>query len=603
MPVRKVSIAPVSQAPAVSAPSTKELLSGTSPPKRLNQWLATGICGNDITSSCLYVAAIAAVFAGVLAPLILLLVGLVLYLYKKVYTEVVEALPLNGGTYNCLLNCTSKFSASVAACLTILSYIATAVISAKTAVEYLHHIYPAFNIMHATIGVLALFAALAIAGITESAVVAFGIFLFHMTTLVAFCVVGFAHFPGDFSVLRGNLHALPAGRDLVIAVFLGFSASLLGISGFESSANFVEEQDTGVFRKTLRNMLIAVVIFNPLTSIISLNLLPLSEIVGHKEHLLSQIAFLTGGEGFRSLIVLDATVVLSGAVLTSFIGVAGLARRMALDQCLPQFLLKQNRRKTSHRIIISFFILCASILLLTQGRLLSLAGVYTISFLGVMTLFGLGNILLKMRRAELKRTYRAGWATILVAMAATTLGIVGNAVIDYRNLVYFSYYFIPTVLAVVLVYLRVPILRASLEVVNDLMARLLVWRSMIVDRVIAIREQKVILFTRGGRLDRLHDAFAYIIKNETSRSVVVLHLYTDSAQSEEVSIRESLDVIQKIFPTLRIELVVRQGGFGPDIIESVSREFGVPKNNIFIGAPEEKHDFSIQNLGGVRVIF
>jgi amino acid transporter len=602
--VRKVSIAAVGEASADSkTPSTKELLSGTKPQKRLNQWLATGICGNDITSSCLYVAAIAAVFAGVMAPLVLLLVGLVLYLYKKVYTEVVEALPLNGGTYNCLLNCTSKFSAAVAACLTILSYIATAVISAKAGMEYLHHIFPVFNIMEATIGVLGLFAALAILGITESAVVALGIFVFHMTTLVAFCVMGFAHFPADFSVLKANLQTLPAGRDLLIAVFLGFSAALLGISGFESSANFVEEQGQGVFRKTLRNMLIAVVIFNPLTSIVSLNLLPLSEIVSHKEHLLSQIAFLTGGETFRSLIVLDATVVLSGAVLTSFIGVTGLVRRMALDQCLPQFLLKKNRRETSHRIIIAFFILCTSILLLTQGSLLSLAGVYTISFLGVMTLFGLGNILLKTRRGELKRTYRAGWATILVAMGATTAGIIGNAIIDYHNVVYFSYYFIPTVLAVVLVYLRMPILRAILEVVNNLMTRLLVWRTMIIDRILAITEQKVILFTRGGRLDRLHDAFAYIVRNETSRSVVVLHIYNAPGQNEEAAIRESLDIIGQIFPALRVELVVREGRFGPDVIESVSKEFDVPKNNIFIGAPEEKHDFSIQNLGGVRVIF
>jgi hypothetical protein len=276
---------------------------------------------------------------------------------------------------------------------------------------------------------------------------------------------------------------------------------------------------------------------------------------------------------------------------------------MALDQCLPQFLLKQNRRGTNHRIIIAFFILCSSILLLTQGSLLSLAGVYTISFLGVMTLFGLGNILLRVRRGELKRTYRAGWATILVAIAATTLGIVGNAVIDYHNLVYFSYYFIPTVLIVVLVYLRISILKAILEVVNDMMTRLLVWRTMIIDRIVAITEQKVVLFTRGGRLDRLHDAFEYIVKNETSRSVVVLHLYNALAENQEVSIRESLDVIRKIFPALRVELVVRQDEFGPNVIGSVSGEFGVPKNNIFIGAPEEKHDFSIQNLGGVRVIF
>jgi hypothetical protein len=35
----------------------------------------------------------------------------------------------------------------------------------------------------------------------------------------------------------------------------------------------------------------------------------------------------------------------------------------------------------------------------------------------------------------------------------------------------------------------------------------------------------------------------------------------------------------------------------------VSREYDVAVNNIFIGAPEEKHNFSIQELGGVRVIF
>jgi hypothetical protein len=73
---------------APSRPTPRELFVGTQPGKRLNQWLATGICGNDITSSCLYVSAIAAVYAGVLAPVVLLVVIGVLYLYKKVYTTV-----------------------------------------------------------------------------------------------------------------------------------------------------------------------------------------------------------------------------------------------------------------------------------------------------------------------------------------------------------------------------------------------------------------------------------------------------------------------------------------------------------------------------------
>ncbi|MBC8430894.1 MAG: APC family permease [Desulfobacterales bacterium] len=583
--------------------STEELLVGHSPKKKLNQWLATGICGNDITSSCLYVSAIAAVFAGVLAPVVLLLVVVLLYLYKKVYTEVVEALPLNGGTYNCLLNSTSKFAAALAACMTILSYIATAVISSKTAVEYLHTVYPNVSIIGGTIFVLGFFAALAIIGITESAVVALTIFIFHMSILAVFCILGFVSIPADFHIFKANLSTLPAGENLIIAIALGFSAALLGISGFESSANFVEEQDVGVFRKTLRNMLIAVAIFNPLISVLSLNLFPLEEIVRHKDYLLSEMAHLMGGQTFKVIIVIDAAAVLSGAVLTSFVGVTGLVQRMSLDQCLPQFLLKKNRRGTSHRIIIGFFLLCSSILLVTKGSLLALAGVYTISFLGVMTLFGIGNILLKTRRKELKRTYRAGWLTIIVAVIATSLGMVGNVIIDYKNLLYFLQYFIPTALLVVIMYLRIPILRTILQMLNNLMTRVLLWRTTVIDSIIAITEQRVILFTRGGNLARMHSAFNYIVNNESSRSVVVLHLYNHPEYNEESSLKESLKALGEIFPMLKVELVVRKSKFGPEVVEAVSKEFKVPVNNIFIGAPEEKHAFSIQDLGGVRVIF
>ena len=591
-----------SQTPSDQTPRSRELFF-TEPKKRLSQWLATGICGNDITSSCLYVSAIAAVYAGVLAPVVLLMVVGVLYLYKKIYTEVVEALPLNGGTYNALLNSTSKFAAALAACMTILSYIATAVISSKTAAEYLHTIFPSFGVMEGTILILGIFATLAIIGITESAVVALTIFIIHMSTLAVFCVLGFIKLPSDFHILKANLSTLPVGKDLLIAISLGFSAALLGISGFESSSNFVEEQDVGVFRKTLRNMLIAVAVFNPLVSILSLNLLPLAEIVGHKDYLLSEMAHLMAGQTFKVIIVLDATLVLSGAVLTSYVGVTGLVHRMALDQVLPQFFLKKSRRNTSHRIIIAFFLLCSSILLVTKGSLLSLAGVYTISFLGVMTLFGLSNILLKTRRKELKRTYRAGWVTIIIAILATSVGMVGNVIIDHKYLLYFMQYFIPTVLLVVLMYMRIPIYRTILQLLNNVMVKFLVWRTIVIDRITALTEQRVVLFARGGDLRRLHVAFNYIVNNESSRSVVIFHLYPNPGQSDEEEIKHSLEALEEIFPKLKVKFVAREGKFGPEIIEAVSKEFGVPANNIFIGAPEEKHAFSIRDLGGVRVIF
>ena len=176
------------ETPVTPSPTPEELIEGEGRRERLGQWYATAICGNDITSSCLYVSAIATVYAQVLAPLALLLVAGILYLYRKIYTEVVEALPLNGGAYNCLLNSTRKFTAAVAACLTLLSYLATAVISAKTGVEYLDNLLPFLPTLETTAAVLVVFAVLTILGITESAKVALVIFLLHLSTLVIFIV-------------------------------------------------------------------------------------------------------------------------------------------------------------------------------------------------------------------------------------------------------------------------------------------------------------------------------------------------------------------------------------------------------------------------------
>jgi hypothetical protein len=81
--------------------------------KKLTQLTATAICENDITSSCLYVSALTIVYARQYAWLALLIVAGLLFLFRKIYGEVVGALPLNGGAYNVLLNTTSKSNASI----------------------------------------------------------------------------------------------------------------------------------------------------------------------------------------------------------------------------------------------------------------------------------------------------------------------------------------------------------------------------------------------------------------------------------------------------------------------------------------------------------
>ncbi|HCA66664.1 MAG: hypothetical protein A2249_02125 [Candidatus Jacksonbacteria bacterium RIFOXYA2_FULL_44_7] len=572
---------------------------------KLNQLFATAICGNDILSSVLYVSGIAILFAGIYAPIVLLIVVGILYLYKFVYTEVVEALPVNGGAYNCLLNATSKKFAAVAGVMTILSYTATAVISAKVGVEYLHTIFPVPVIL-GTILLLLFFALLVISGIKDSAKVAFAIFCIHIISLIGFIILGaLYYFSGHQSYFNiNNLHTvslITKQGGIAITLYLAFSASLLGVSGFESSANFVEEQQKGVFRKTLRNMLIGVLVFNPIIALIILNSLPYEAIAGAKDFLLAEGASVIGGAFFKYVIVIDAFFVLSGAVLTSYIGVSGLINRMALDDTLPLFLARPNKRGICPRIIISFFLLCSSILLLTRGNFLSLAGVYTISFLGVMSLFAFGNLILKRTRKTLKRTYHAPVLMVVCAFLATFLGIFGNIRIDTQNFVFFEIYFIPAIFVVFIVINQEYFLRLILKFTKKI--------PPVHRRILAyfrsLTQGTVVVFIHN--CNRLQLILDYIKRNESSRALLLVVCASDKKtfNDEYEKIKDALPHLEKagFYEKFTIDLMYIDKPFGTAVIDEVSSRYNVRKNKIFIGSIHRSHRFDYGDLGGVRVIF
>ncbi|MCA9289625.1 MAG: APC family permease [Phycisphaerales bacterium] len=571
----------------------------------LGEWSATAICGNDITSSCLYVSALSILYAGTLAPIALLLVVGVLFVFRSIYAEVVGALPLNGGAYNALLNTTSKFRASLAACLTILSYMATAVISASEAMRYAQAVVPQVPLTAATIGLLGVFMLLTILGITESARVAIVIFVTHLATMAALIVIAVVHVAlHGLDTLMANL-ATPAPGGLVAALFFGFSAAMLGISGFESSANFVEEQAEGVFPKTLRNMWIAVAVLNPTIALLALSVLPIASVGTHSEAMLAHLGTEAAGPWLATAVSVDAALVLSGAVLTSFVGVTGLARRMTLDRCLPQFLLRMNRRGTPHRIIIAFFLLTVSVLFITRGELTAMAGVYTISFLGVMALFAFGNILLKVKRAGLPRPDRASWLAVLLGLVAVAAGLVGNAMLNPDYFVVFLEYFIPAVLLLSVMLGRIAILRAVLYVVRFVVAPLAgplrgVARA-IREKIDEINSQQVVFFTRGDNVANLNNVMLYIRANEHTNRVKIVTV-VDDPKNVPPRLATHLEFLDEAYPDIDIEFVVVEGTFGPKLIEILSKQWKIPVNLMFIGAPGDHFMYGLAELGGVRLI-
>ncbi|ETV70257.1 hypothetical protein, variant [Aphanomyces astaci] len=449
---------------------------------RLGEWPATAICGNDILSSCLYTAGIVAVRAGKLAPVAMAVVAAILYLYRYIYGEVVNAIPLNGGSYNALLNTTTKRIASVAAALGILSYVATGVVSGTSACTYLQSLVPSLPIVHASVGLLFFFALLSIIGIRESAGVALVIFVVHTTTLIVLCGMSVVFLIQDkAAILRANFHAdypdvSVAGAtvpgSLSTALFFGTCTAMLGISGFETSAQFVEDQAPGVFPKTLRNMWWGVAIFNPSISFLSLAVLPLPILTTHKDTVLSAMAKAVGGRGLETWVAVDAFVVLSGAVLTAYVGITGLVRRLALDRILPSGLLTTNRwRGTNHWIVLAYFGISASLVVALRGQVDTLSGVYTFAFLALMILFGVGCMLLKFKRSDLLKQHAEGrenapWGVVVVGVGCMVLALGGNLVSDPAVLSIACVYFSIVMGIVMVMFERVFVLRLLLALVT-----------------------------------------------------------------------------------------------------------------------------------------
>mmetsp|Transcript_49638 Transcript_49638/g.118122 ORF Transcript_49638/g.118122 Transcript_49638/m.118122 type:complete len:545 (+) Transcript_49638:503-2137(+) len=541
--------------------------------------------------------------SGQLAPICLMLVGFVLYLFKSVYGEAGTAIPLNGGAYNLLLNTTSKSVASLAACLTILSYVATAVVSATECMTYASNLCPWIDIYWGTIILLGFFCVLSISGITESAVVAVGIFIVHMASMIFLVFVGALYTMQNPSILSANLR-MPLKYDWPLAILFGFCTAMLGVTGFETSSNYIEEQQRGVFPKTLFNSWLIVFIMNPILCIVCMGVLDLNTLEAHHRDVLAKTAYDAGGKYFGLWISADAALVLAGSVLTAYVGVTGLVRRLALDRCLPQVLLAENRwRRTNHLIPITFFLLCTSLFVILQGRVRSLANVYTLSFLCVMALFAFGNMMLKYKRGRIRRPVRATWPTNVAALAAVLIALAGNVILAPGHLIYFIVYFAVIAGLTMVMFERIRLLKYFLYFVSQgpmhLQDRFAGVTQMAMDK---IRSQKVVFFAKNDNLEVLNKAVSYVQSNELTKWLKVVYVYEDINDPMIQAIAENLRVIDRCFPKIVIDFVLVKGRFCPEVVAQLSTRLGVQRNFMFISCPGDRFPHDIGDFGGVRMI-
>jgi len=375
----------------------------------LNWVIAAGVVGADIGTSIFYGTGILFPIVGYLAPLFVLTTCLMMWLFKRTYEEGLALSPYNGGAYSMILRTIGRRFAVLAGTLTFVSYLATASVSALSGGFYLKSLFVGFESNQAVVLLsfipIILFGILNSRGIKEPAKLVTIIAGFHFFLLIIMAIWGLAFIGLNYEDIDFEKFSklTPSGEISFFTIIYGFSAAFLGITGFESAAQIVEELEGPALqtvRKLYKTVIILVSLTAPIISLLCLLILSQEQIEGNLHSLLSVLASTLGGKFLLTVIVVDATLTLFAAVNTSFVGFIGLATTMAKQGNLPPVLLYRVAHKYPSiqgypMIAIPFAVVAMFMTTAVAGALDIAAKVYEIAFLGVMVSFCIGVVLMR----------------------------------------------------------------------------------------------------------------------------------------------------------------------------------------------------------------
>lgn len=189
---------------------------------------------------------------------------------------------------------------------------------------------------------------------------------------------------------------------------------------------------------------------------------------------------------------------------------------------------------------------------------------------------------------------RAGWPTVTFALLAVIFGVIGNIYLNPTGVSVFVSYFLIFGGAVLLMFIRVQILRAVLFVARNVLIRVKLASERVYARIHSkvdeINDRVVVYFTRGDDIAMLNRAALYVMENEQTKHLKVVHVYNE-ATGIAPRLSQHLHVIDRLYPQLRIDLVTVKGSFGPELIEMLARRLRVPKNYMSSARPATASHF------------
>jgi hypothetical protein len=174
-----------------------------------------------------------------------------------------------------------------------------------------------------------------------------------------------------------------------------------------------------------------------------------------------------------------------------------------------------------------------------------------------------------------------------------------------ENLTTFFMYFLPTLAFVMIMLNRTMLLKVLLNIVQYIFEPIRKFFLRLhkgIDHLIEeINSQEFVFYTKGKSIANMNKAMLYIRDNEHTKRVKIVKVLAPGEVPSEELVR-NIKILDEEYPEIDIEFVPVEGKFGPELIKDLSIKWNIPINFMFIGSPDEKFPYRLEELGGVRLI-
>ncbi|CAN0160222.1 unnamed protein product, partial [Phaeothamnion confervicola] len=249
--------------------------------------------------------------------------------------------------------------------------------------------------------------------------------------------------------------------------------------------------------------------------------------------------------------------------------------------------------------------------LLLHGDVALLSGVYTFAFLGVMSIFSVGCIVLKFKRPSLPREATVAYSTIVMALLCVLTTFFANVLGKPEILSWFALYFGVVGTVVLIVFQRIRLLKLLILLASHYCKSASNWKppqqpadpqprrnvssakknphysshdspgaklKAMKEHVNEIQDVPMIFFCKYDDLYVINKAILYVRENEQTQRLLVVHVTEDPESQLTKNLSKHIEMFDTIYPKIKISLLTVTGAFSPPLIEWLSRELSIAKN-------------------------